>query len=321
MAIFLLGTFVSYFSTCFMQQYHSSKPPGHQSVLGKFTAMSSQVYFASICIYCIIFSTRSLFMPDQSLAMAMTFALYFATGSLNLTILACTVVKYLSVYHFHLLNNLDEDKLIQKAQRALFLLPIFNGIIEYTFLIDIQRTQAFHMFSSSKDTIINSDASVEPMKVVIVIITFVSMLILQIRLELDHLRFGEDSVLAGFLKFRSIIPCLSDDIENGIELNELESVNNVRQPPEPEVMEQQEPASNNYKIWVFRLMLLFALFLGLSVLFWATGQTDMELGRGVISIFIMFSTIIPIIFIASHKGLKGQAFKTLSPLLTLFNRK
>ncbi len=191
-----------------IRAYHLKKPLGMQTFLGRVTILclwilSFSVTFGSVTMFLAeLFSpfnevTATIFtIPGNihynfclgfrlSICLLAVFLVHVSLISLIFTIL---MTKYLSIYHSHWIQALNEEKAIRYLTMILLLLPIFLVSIELAYLSNIEDLSTYQFLLLGTVT---SSGKSEIMTTLLHMINFALAIILQVRNELDHHTYNE----------------------------------------------------------------------------------------------------------------------------------
>ncbi len=279
-----------------IKTYHLSKPLGMQTLLGKFIVLFTNVYLWSVACYAFAFTIGITCSPsgfvNNFTARIITVVIFMASQACFSAFTICLIVKYFSIYHSTWLESVDEDQLISKARISLVVGPSVMAFVEYCYLTRILDNRYYQFFRYGT----NGGEGVETLRPVLLLITFLCIAILQTRLELDNLHFGEDSLL----------------------LNLLRKLNCLGQNSSRARLEEDSNVTDGYNMGVFRMLFIlgvsiFSLFLYMVII--DTG----DLANIVLPGFFIISTLIPAVFIANHPKLKKLALTQVRrvPILLL----
>ncbi len=146
--IYLIFPSMSLFLIQVMQKYHRGKPLGQQSLHGKVT---EEIFLGSLKISVISKQFRNvvfeLISGSNNLPRNVAFMFHtldFLTLShLYMALLVLLSVKYISIYHGHLLANVDESKLVPQLKWSLYILPCIQMFVEFNYLTRIDDIAKF----------------------------------------------------------------------------------------------------------------------------------------------------------------------------------
>ena len=183
------------------------------------------------------------------------------------------VTKYLSIYHSHWINNIDEEKVVTRFKWTLATLPEVLVTIEFLVLSNMKDLDTFEIFRGLQPT---SESGVEVMPLLAYPFLLITGLVLQTRLELDHISHEEDGCLASILKVFDF------------------------------KKQAHENPKSPYKINALRL--LFGLCLGFIFLAMYTMLKRVQQLKNTFVVYhVIFLSIGPSIFVYFHDGLKNIA--------------
>ena len=191
------------------------------------------------------------------------------------------MTKYLSIYHSSYIHSLNEESVLKALRSFLLILPPVLVLIEYSYITRIKDTQMFHMYMGSKSA---SSYKLEVLSLAVHFITLITGVVLQTRIELDHLSYHEATCLS---KLKNFFSPSSHNIEEDLSQHQL-----------------------SYKLSATRIIFVvgtfFIVFIFYSVL---VGSLD---GKTIGIIYhVIFLTVCPTTFVLCHQTLRKLAFNKL----------
>ncbi len=146
---------VSYFIGCNMcifcmfitRLYHSSKPLGLQTILGKVIVIASDVTICATIYFFFTFSLLEIYGPFPKLiAILITMILKILTSMFYSGIIAILVTKYLSIYYSVTLEDIGENLFCLIVKVMIVLISVNANVLEDGCRRDFESLAMFQMF-------------------------------------------------------------------------------------------------------------------------------------------------------------------------------
>ena len=181
--------------------------------------------------------------------------------------------------------ELDECEVLPVLKKAVVAVPILMASLEYPFLTRIEDTAAYQQFRYGKA---QEGAAAGMTMLVIVLVDFLMALLLQIRIEFDHIRHGE----GWMVKIGQLL---------GIRISKLNQPN-----IDPENAGIENSVYGVYKLYVTRLLVVIG---GVLAILLFTSQTLISWRFVVVFLYLSLAVICPLIFIVSNPKLRTIGLK------------
>ncbi len=291
-----------------MKLYHKNKALGMQTFLGRVVVLYLNFLLAVGSVTTITSLWQEVAMIGEQTATLLTvsskivnfclssFSWIYQTCPLvlynDLTWVSATcivlVVKYLSIYHSSYIHSLNEESAIKILRSFLLIMPPVLVSIEYSYLTGIKDTQVFHIYMGSKSA---SDHKMEVLSLAVYFITLITGLVLQTRIELDHLSYHEATCLS---KFKNFFSTSNHNIDGEYKLSATRII--------------------------FAMGTLFIVFISYIIL------VGIENGKTIAIIYhVMFLTVSPTTFVLCHGTLRTivtnqlqSCFMSTNTLISLY---
>ncbi len=283
--------------------YHRKKPLGLQTLLGKVVILFVNTFgivstFNFFLILLVLLLPPIHTLPAKCLTLFGKFFVtslkYFvdskyhtgisemaARSSVTICTIYVLVTKYLLIYHGPRIQSLNEDILLKILTRMTLMVPILVAIVEYVYFNDIRTSACFQLLVSKRIYVV---PHAEVMSIIIFIFSCLIGLTLQVRLELDTLKFKEHSgcLSRTLTRFRC---CHWQD--------------------------RQAAKEMPYKIGFLRIVFSIGLSFASMVLIYAIVGTDSPHTPFLIN-YVLFFLVCPWLFILNHQRLRSMAFNISS---------
>ncbi len=105
--------------------------------------------------------------------------------------------RYASIYHPDIVANVQEERVLKGLKIILVAAPVICLLLEFLYLSDIREMMTYKYFLTG---MVPDEGNLGRIPFVMVIMNFSTALFLHVRIELDHINFGEDSCLVQSMK-------------------------------------------------------------------------------------------------------------------------
>ncbi len=106
--------------------------------------------------------------------------------------------KYLTIYHGHVVDSLNEELAVKRLRWILAIGPALMTAIEFAYFSDIHQLAEFQVFRHLEKRL---DATMEVTKIVVHVVVLITGIILQFRIELDHLTHHDGGCLSSIKSY------------------------------------------------------------------------------------------------------------------------
>ncbi len=193
------------------------------------------------------------------------------------------IIKYLSIYHSSIIHSLNEETAMIIIRIFLLLLPPIIVPIEYSYFTNLKDTAPFQMYMGLEPA---NDSKVEVTSVIVYFTTILSGIVLQTRIELDHLTHQEDGCLSTIKNFLSA---------NQGTVNPNQSL--------------ELPYKLSAVRMIFAACMSLVLYLLANVVF---GVNDIK--NIILAYSVIFLTVCPSTFVLCHQALRTLAINKVKSL-------
>ena len=279
-----------------IRSYYESKPPGLQTFLGKvivlftYSFVGLTIYVAAFLTYVTLDFARTITDAD-SLALILTAAADNFFVGIEFDALLVVITKYLSVYKSQWIFALNEQRAIRFLKLMALLVPLILTILEFTLITNPKDAELFRILKGPKH---ENKRKVEVTKAFMSLSLILATVLLQLRLEYDNFRHGENPTCCLHFIFKFFD----------------RSPNNLNQ-------DSADPLE--YKMSILRLAACFLTIVGgiVNFLFWSySGYIDVY--KVVLLVYVFLNVVMTTLSIYNHEGLRKYFISRLCQNLKCF---
>ncbi len=261
-----------------IKSYHESKPLGFQTLFGKVIVIFMDsfalwsIHYASLFSYSISRFGKDNWIPTVIL----TVLALINFVALQLSMLLVLLTKYLSIYQSSYIFSLNEQRILRGLKLFILLAAMLLTMIDFGYWTEMKKTAIFQILYDYQNF---TSQQVETTKSFLAATIVVSIFALQLRLEYDNYRHGENQSCCLHLLFKLL--CWKRIASTGGNNNTTHT---------------------EYKVGFLRIVALVMIFFGARMLYHRfDGNADVT---GSLTLaYSAFNVLIPSAFIFYHQGL------------------
>ena len=259
-----------------------------------FYSIASSAYALSISLP---FALGPHIQMSHSIAAVLTIIVYISVMLYIFGFGVCLLTRYASVYHSQVVALIDEKRALAWIKCVVLGASLTMPFVEYTWLTQIEDTVTFTVIRYGQR---QGPMLVERLKPILNSVVVLIMLVLQLRLEYDNVKYGDNSF---FLQCVHYVKKLMGKLANPLAL--------TYQVGEEEGGFQDNVDVNNHAL---RILVILASLIPIVLIFHATVGLANPM-YGLVFSYLAITVLGPGIYILNHKGLSKLALSRVKSLL------